>query len=222
MPASMRRIAPSACTRRQIGLMSSSHTIDPHCADDGDHRRRLHRRARGAAPVGARLHRARADAARPALGAGRVVPRRGVRQARRPGTAGAEVPGRVRRAGRRLPARGGADRGARAASAQAARPPASARTSTSPRRRSGSSAPRSRSSATWCPPSAARRSARSAITEPGAGSDVAVAAHARRAGRRRLPAQRREDLHHERRARAFHRHRGEDDRARAATTGSRS
>ena len=38
------------------------------------------------------------------------------------------------------------------------------------------------------------------------------AAHARRARRRRLGGQRREDLHHQRRARPLHRHRRQDDR----------
>ena len=61
--------------------------------------------------VGARLHRARARAPRPAMGGGALVPRRGLSEARRPGPARAEVPGGVRRAGRRLPARGGAVRG---------------------------------------------------------------------------------------------------------------
>ena len=50
------------------------------------------------------------------------------------------------------------------------------------------------------------------ITEPGAGSDVAAMQHARRARRRRLDPQRREDLHHQRRARALHRHRRQDQR----------
>ena len=60
------------------------------------------------------------------------------------------------------------------------------------------------------------------ITEPGAGSDVAAIAHARRARRRRLARQRREDLHHQRRARRLHRHGRQDDAPRAATAASRS
>ena len=51
------------------------------------------------------------------------------------------------------------------------------------------------------------------ITEPGAGSDVAALAHEGPARRRRLRRQRREDLHHQRRARGLHRHRRQDDGA---------
>ena len=79
---------------------------------------------------------------------------------------GLKYPERVRRAGRRLPARGGARARSWRASARAAPRRGSARTSTSPRRRSGSSAPRSRSSATSCRRSAASRSARSASPSP--------------------------------------------------------
>ena len=49
-----------------------------------------------------------------------------------------------------------------------------------------------------------------AITEPDAGSDVAAHPHARRARRRRLGRQRRQDVHHQRRARGLLRHRGAD------------
>ena len=61
-----------------------------------------------------------------------------------------------------------------------------------------------------------------AITEPGAGSDVAAHPHPRRARRRRLGRQRREDVHHQRRARALPRHRRADHGSRAATTASAS
>jgi len=54
--------------------------------------------------------------------------------------------------------------------------PASARTSASPPRRCGSSAPRTRSAATWHPAIAGEKIAALAITEPGAGSDVAAIA----------------------------------------------
>ena len=57
-----------------------------------------------------------------------------------------------------------------------------------------------------------------AITEPGAGSDVASIATRARARRRRLRRQRREDLHHQRRARSLLRHRGQDRPRRAAIT----
>ena len=134
----------------------------------------VHRRARGAAQLDPRLHRARADAPRAAVGGRALVPRRGLSEARRPGPARAEVPDRVRRPGRRLPARGGARARSSRGSARAARRPGSARTSTSPRRRSGSSAPRSRSSATSCPRSRGEQIGALGITEPGAGSDVAA------------------------------------------------
>ena len=48
---------------------------------------------------------------RRALGGGALVPRRGLSEAGGPGPAGPEVPGGARRAGGRLPARGGAVRG---------------------------------------------------------------------------------------------------------------
>ena len=50
-----------------------------------------------------------------------------------------------------------------------------------------------------------------AITEPDAGSDVAALRTKRRAGRRRLGGERREDLHHQRRTSALHGHRRQDN-----------
>ena len=60
-----------------------------------------------------------------------------------------------------------------------------------------------------------RRSARSAITEPGGGSDVAGIRTDRRTRRRPLRRQRRQDVHHQRRARRLRHHRGAHRRARA-------
>ena len=61
-----------------------------------------------------------------------------------------------------------------------------------------------------------------AITEPGAGSDVSALRTRAVPRGRRVGGQRREDLHHQRRARALPRHRREDHARRAATTGSPS
>ncbi len=153
---------PDARNQYSLTEQASGITTHPVESDDTIHSPLL-RRARRAATVDPRLHRPRARAARAAVGGRALVPRRGrSRSSPRQGLLGAEVPGVLRRAGRRLPARGGAVRGDGARRLRAARPRASARTSTSPRRRSGSSAPRSRSSATSCRRSAARRSARSA------------------------------------------------------------
>ena len=95
-----------------------------------------------------------------------MVPQRGLHADGRARLPRAQVPGGVRRRGRRLPARRRAHRGARRAAARAAWPPASARTSASPRRRSGSSAPRTRSSASSRRRSGARRSPRSGSPSP--------------------------------------------------------
>ena len=90
-----------------------------------------------------------------------MVPQRRVHAHGRAGLPRPQVPGGVRRRGRRLRARRRARGGADAARARAVCRRASARTSASPRRRSGSSAPRTRSSATWCPRSGASGSRRS-------------------------------------------------------------
>ncbi len=58
-----------------------------------------------------------------------------------------------------------------------------------------------------------------AITEPDAGSDVASIRTRAAAGRRGLPRQRLEDVHHRRRSRRRARNRGQDDRGRAAIRG---
>ena len=97
-----------------------------------------------------------------AVGGGALVPRRGLRRKlAAQGLLGLKYPERVRRPGRRLPARGGARARRWRASARAARRRASARTSTSPRRRSGSSAP-SEQKQRYLVPAIARRADRRA------------------------------------------------------------
>ena len=134
------------------------------------------------------------------------------------GLLGLKYPGWAARA--RLPARGGVGRGARADRlGRYGRRDRGAHQS--PRRRSGSSAPMSRSSATSCPRSAARRSARSRSPSPMRARTLPRCARGG-AGRRRVDGERREDLHHERGARPLHRHSRQDRPTRAVTTGSRS
>ena len=91
----------------------------------------------------------------------------------------------------------------------------------SPRRRSGEVRHRGRRGSAACARDPRREDrARSAITEPGAGSDVAGHPHARRARRRRLGRQRRQDVHHQRRARGLLRHRRAHDARRAGHRGA--
>ena len=67
--------------------------------------------------------------------------------------------------------------------------------------------PRTRSAATSSPASGARRSPRSGSPSPAAAPTWRAVRTTRQAGRRRLRGQRREDLHHQRRALRLHRHR---------------
>ena len=181
----------------------------------------LHRRARGAARVRARLHRARARAARDAWEDERWFPDEVFPKLAAQGLLGLKYPesyggqggdylheavlceemardrlGRHRRGHRRTHQhRHAADLEVRHRGAEAALPRAR------DRRRADRRARHHR---------ARRRLGRR--RDP----------HARRARRRRLGDQRREDLHHQRRARALHRHRRQDHARPAATTASRS
>ena len=137
------------------------------------------------------------------------------------GLLGLKYPSELRRAGRRLPARGGARRGA---GADRLRRHGRRDRRAHQHRHPADLEVRHRGAEAALPgagdPRREDRRARHhrARRRLGRGGDQ----HARRAGGRRLGGQRREDLHHQRRARALHRHRREDDRARAATTASRS
>ena len=145
------------------------------------------------------------------MGGRALVPRRGLRQARRAGPARAEVPDRARRAGRRLPARGGARRGARAD-----------RLGWDGRRDRRAHQHRHAADleVRHRGPTPALSRARDQGREDRRARDHRArrrlrrrrAAHAGHARRRRLGRERREDLHHERRPRALHRHRREDHR----------
>ena len=132
----------------------------------------LHRRARGAARIGPRLHRARARPPRPAVGGGALVPRRRLSEAGRAGPARAEVPRGVRRAGRRLPARGGALRGdgAHGSGGTAAGIGAHINIATPPIWKFGTEEQKQRY---LVPSIAGELIGALGITEPGAGSDVA-------------------------------------------------
>ena len=134
----------------------------------------LHRRARAAARVGPRLHRARADAPRPAVGAGRWFPNEVFAEDGRPGTAGAEVPRAIRRTGRRLPARGGARARSSHDRLRAGRRPgigAHINIATPPIFKFGTEDQKQRY---LVPAIAGEMIGALGITEPGAGSDVAA------------------------------------------------
>ena len=167
---------------------------------------------RGAARGDAGVRRGRAAPARARVGGGALVPERGLRVARRARLARAQV-----RAGRRL----GRRRGPRARSSRAPAPAGSRPgvgahigIATPPLATFGTEAQQAR----WLAPAIrGEKIAALAITEPDAGSDVAVDPHARRARRRRLGGQRRQDVHHQRRARRLLRHRRARRAPRAAT-----
>ena len=131
-----------------------------------------------------------------------------------------EVPGRVRRR-RRSRRRRRVRRGARAV--RLGRPRRRDRRARRDRAAADlrSSAPRSRSSATSCPASAARRSPRWRSPSP---TPAPTSPRSARwpSGRRRLPRQRLEDVHHRRRAGRRARHGRQDRPPRAAIAVSRS
>ena len=108
------------------------------------------------------------------------------------------------------------------AAARAAWRPGSARTSASPRRRSSSFGTDEQKRALPRPRDPRREDRRARDHRARRRLGRRRHPHPRDARRRRLGRQRREDVHHERRARALLGHRGQDDRARAATTGSAS
>ena len=194
-------------------------------------------RGRGTGPAGPSPHRAR-GAARASIRALRrhascartrrewearpLVPRRRLRpHGRARAASGLKYPEALRRAGRRPPARRGAASRSSRAAARAAWRPASARTSASRRRRSSSSAPRTRSERYLAPAIRGEKIAALGITEPDAGSDVAGDPHPReRVDGGWVVNGSKMFITNGVRA-ALRRHRGQDDRARAATTGSR-
>ena len=144
------------------------------------------------------------------MGGRSLVLRRRVSEAGRAGTARPQVPGGVRRPGRRLPARGGALRGDGADRLRRHR----GRHRRAHQHRDATDLEvRHRRAEAALPRAGDSRRADRCARHHRAGRRLGRRGdqHARGARRRRLAAERREDLHHQRRARALHRDSGQDE-----------